>query len=614
MPSERSPLGFLSIGKDYAELLRFLRTGDVRPALFILPASLALLVAAFESLGVYLMIPLVKGMMALDFAFLYDDPALKPVFSLLLGESRPSTSVIFASLVLAIFLSFVAKNASQYASSVSVAFIVRRFANNLRKKILSNCLTYGKAYFDRVNAGHLHNVTVNITSNVAFRLTDLQQLFAWLFILVAYLGMMLYISWKLTLFVMLVFPVLNYSLARIISKIRVSSSAYAKFHAEMGRRVHNIFACIPLVKAYSQEATESSAFAKMSDDVAKMEFEIDRRLLLVQPVQETILLGLILLLISFMAFIVSREGTAQVPGFLIFFYIIRRASVAFGVLNSMKASLATVSGPIAEISAVLEEGESRRIPEGSERFPGLATAIEFRNLRYSYSSGRQILTGLSFTVEKGKMTAVVGPSGAGKTTVISLLCRFYDAPPETIFLDGKDIRAFTTDSVRASIALVGQDPVLFNDTLRANVAYGLSPTPSDAEIDRALAKARLKDLLAKLPAGLGTVIGDRGVQLSGGERQRISIARAILKNPEILILDEATSSLDSKTEALIQEAIDEIVCSKTSIVIAHRLATIKRADMIVVLDHGRVTESGPMEPLLRRNGTFRQLWEAQKFH
>ncbi|HLD09435.1 MAG TPA: ATP-binding cassette domain-containing protein, partial [Methylophilaceae bacterium] len=253
------------------------------------------------------------------------------------------------------------------------------------------------------------------------------------------------------------------------------------------------------------------------------------------------------------------------------------------------------------------------VPDGSKEFRGLKRAIEFKNVTFTYPSGREVLHAVSFRVRAGSMTALVGPTGAGKSTIINLLMRLYDSAPDSILIDAVDIREFSLASLRAHVALVSQDTQLFNDTLARNITYGLEQVPEE-KLTAAVRAARLEEFVARLPKGLGTEIGDRGVQLSGGEKQRVSIARALLKDADILILDEATSALDSKTERLVQEAIDEAVAGRTSIVIAHRLSTIQHADHIVVLDEGRVVEQGSLNELLKRRGVFHGLWEAQKFY
>jgi len=262
---------------------------------------------------------------------------------------------------------------------------------------------------------------------------------------------------------------------------------------------------------------------------------------------------------------------------------------------------------------ILSNEDKFFVKGGTKEFKGLKEKIEIKNLTFSYVTGLPILNNASFSIEKGKMTAIVGPTGSGKTTIISLLIRFYEIPKSTIVIDGIDIKDFTLESLRKHMALVSQETLLFNDSLRKNIIYGLKRNVSEKELIEATKKARLYEFIKKLPEGFETTIGDRGVKLSGGEKQRLSIARALLKKVEILMLDEATSSLDSITEKMIQESIDEAVKGRTSIVIAHRLSTIKNADKIVFIENGEVIEQGKIKELLDKKGKFYEHWMQQKF-
>jgi ABC-type multidrug transport system fused ATPase/permease subunit len=234
-------------------------------------------------------------------------------------------------------------------------------------------------------------------------------------------------------------------------------------------------------------------------------------------------------------------------------------------------------------------------------------AIEFRDVSFSYNHEEAILDGLSFAVKPGQKAAIVGRSGAGKSTIINLLCRFYDPQKGSITLDGLDLRNIKLHSLRKSIGLVSQEIVLFNTTIMENIKYG-NPRATDDDILEAVRRAHIHELIESLPEKYDTVTGDRGVKLSGGERQRLSIARTILKDPEILILDEATSSLDSKSERLIQQSIEPLMRNRTCVIIAHRLSTIVDADVIFVLEGRRLIESGRHDELLRRGGVYRMLW------
>ena len=286
----------------------------------------------------------------------------------------------------------------------------------------------------------------------------------------------------------------------------------------------------------------------------------------------------------------------------------------FNVFNNIKVTLARLKPPLKELAKIFDDKDKFYVIDGSKTFSGLQKGIEFHNLKFSYTPEIPVLKDINFFVEKGKMTAMVGPSGAGKTTLISLLMRFYDCPSGSIVIDGEDIKNFTLKSLREHISLVSQEVFLFNETLRYNMAFGLDREIKEVELIDVATKARIYDFISRLPNRFDTQIGDRGVRLSNGERQRIAIARALLKGSEILILDEATSSLDTKTEKLIQQAIDEAIKGRTAIVIAHRLSTIKSADKIVVIEEGKFIEEGSLTELLNKKGHFYKYWEAQKFY
>ena len=255
---------------------------------------------------------------------------------------------------------------------------------------------------------------------------------------------------------------------------------------------------------------------------------------------------------------------------------------------------------------------AERLADAAGAAPLSVTAggLSFRDVRFAYRPDREILNGVSFEVPPGRMLAIVGPTGAGKSTISRLLFRFYDATGGAVLIDGQDVRAVTQDSVRRAIGVVPQDTVLFNDTIRYNIAYG-RPAASDAEVEEAARLAQVHDFVLKLPEGYSTRVGERGLKLSGGEKQRVAIARTILKDPRILILDEATSALDTRTEQEIQAALRDVSRGRTTLVIAHRLSTVVEADEIIVLEDGQIAERGTHGVLIGRDGLYAEMWRRQ---
>lgn len=602
-----SPTAPASLLDSFRELCR--KTG-FRPHLLALPAFFAFSASLCEGYSVALMVPAVRGIVTMDFLFLKDSRGFSFLYSRLPWLFPKSNTALFLLLLGLIFVSTLLKNLFSYASSLKSAQIGGRFSNQLRQALFNRGLSFGKLYYDQSNIGHTHTVLFTHSEAVANQMLGAQDALGWVFLLAVYIAMMFWISWELTLGVMLVYPILHYAQRRLVEKIKRGSQLHAESKRILSGYASNILSCILLIKSYGQEEAEKREFARISGVLRSQDFSIEKKVTLVRPIQETIFVITLVLLLGGIALLPGRHMLG--PSLLVYFYLLRRSATAFSTASNFRASLAKLYGPVGDILGFLSDKGKFFVPDGTLEFPGLRREIELRDLRFSFPNGRRVIDGISLRVPKGKMTAIVGPSGTGKTTLINLVLRFYDPPPGAILIDGTDIREFTLKSLTRHMALVSQDTLLFNDTIRRNVAYGLDGAPEEKLWD-ALRKARLADFVSRLPEGLDTRIGDRGVRLSGGEKQRLSIARAMLKGAEILILDEATSSLDSQTETLIQESIEALLKEKTSIVIAHRLSTIRNADSIAVIESGRLAEQGGRQELLDRKGLFYRYWEEQRF-
>ncbi|MSR86579.1 ABC transporter ATP-binding protein [Candidatus Peribacteria bacterium] len=583
----------------------------VRPIHILVPLLLSVLAATFEGVGMGLLVPILNGFLTKSFAFVTEAPVIGPIMHMLPEPVLKNDRLIFAILMLGFIVMYILKNVTRFLSIISMGYFYQRVLHHLRKALFTKYLSFGKLFFDTTNVGHHSTLLFEFSQQALMPLATADRLINSVFALVVYLSVMIAISWKLTLIAIPLFFLLHIIIRTLIVRIKNVSHSIAERGADLNKKSVEILSTMPLVKAYRTERLEQDRYTSISDEKAKLDFRVNMLQSVILPLQEIVTVLVAASIFMGALYGLGRDQIASAPALIVYFYIVVNATSKFGTLSGYRGSLAAVAGPLDAVLSIFNEDGKFFVKGGSEPFASISDAIECKHLTFSYTD-RDVLKDISFTIKKGQMTAIVGPTGSGKSTLISLLMRYYDCPPGTVFIDGKDIRSFTLDSYLAHTAVVSQETLLLHDSLRNNITYGLQNV-SEQQLQDVVRRSRLADYVALLPQGLDTLIGDRGVKLSGGEKQRVSIARALLKGAEILILDEATSSLDSQTEKLIQEAIDEAVAGRTSIVIAHRLSTIKHADKIVVLVDGKAAEEGTLQQLLERKGPFFQLWEEQKF-
>lgn len=608
-------------------ILQVFRKAGVRWQVFILPSLFSVAAGLAEAVNIAILLPLCRGLVAGNYDFLKTQSWFLRVGGFL-HLDRLSNTLIFALLLATVFISAAGKSICEYFSILIVSKEIRLFSNNLRKLLFGRFITFGKLFFDQSSLGVIYQHLIATTQRISYDLKSYQLALTVLCQLVVYLGTMFAICWQLTLAAFFMFPLLHFASSWLVHKIRISSSEHAAAADELAQKIFNVFSAMLLVKSYHAEELEKKSFARVSDSVERLEFSIDKKDGLIMPLQEFVFLVVMLLLVGVVAVLVRYHVVSDFSKFLVFFYILKRSSSHFKTLNSIRTSYAVSIGQWQNVLGVLEDDGKHFVKSGPKEFRGLSRSIEVKGLSFSYPSRPGALKDCSFVVEKGKMTALVGETGSGKSTVVNLLCRFYEAPKGTVLIDGVDINEFSLGSFYRHVAYVSQDIQLMNDSFRANLLYGLDAASIPEEkILLTLERARLSDYVKRLEAGLDTPlkergrrqndatakVGDRGVRLSGGEKQRLSLARAMLKEADILVLDEATSALDSATERLIQDSIMEAARGRTSFVIAHRLSTIKHADKIIVFHDGRVVEEGKLQDLLEKKGRFYELWEAQKF-
>lgn len=627
------PGRFAAFVKGATQLRDFLRLVNTRWALFWTAVGLSGVGVIFTLLEIRLLLLLLQSMIRRDGGLVggggFASLVVRPLVRLIAGENAALLAVVILLLAM-VFIQTV----FSYLAAVTVNRQIRDAKSSIRGLIFERYLTFGKLFFDRTSLTRLNTTLMTDTDVVAGRVKSLHQLLAQGLAVLLYGLLLLVIDVRLTLLTTVLLPAVMLSAGWLIRQIWLSAGEMLRTRKMLDEKIFNILSCIPLVQAENYQGEEKRVFAEVSRQEVAAGCRVAQIEELAGPLHHVASVLVLLGLAVFVAATVPADGSADVTGYFVFFIVVLRMAGSLGLMGRSVNAIAKTSPTMARINRMLDDVGKHIVSEGSRELADLRESIEFRHLDFGYRELRRIdgtaaddgasggtrrpdkqlvLRDLNLRVEKGQMTALVGPTGAGKTTVLNLLLRFYDCPAGSIFVDGIDIREYTVSSLRDQMTYVGQDVQLLNDTLRANICYGITPDLSDEEVMEAAERARIDGLIRRLPGRLDTVIGDRGVQLSGGEKQRVCIARALLKDTPIVLLDEATSALDSETERDIQTAVAAAVRGRTTVVIAHRLSTVRNADTIAVIDKGRVVEQGALTELMDRKAVFHGLWTAQMF-
>lgn len=522
-------------------------------------------------------------------------------------------SDVLIKICLLILIAFFFKNVFGYLQAYFMAVVEYGAMKDLRDQAFEHLNSLQLSYFKKEKTG---NLISRFTNDVNIVQSSISATFSNLIkeplTILVFLGIALSISWQLTLFAILILPFSTGIIIWIGVKLRKLTSVLQSKLADITSVLQETISGVKIVKAFGMEPFENRRFTTETKNFFRMVLKIVRIRNASSPITEFLSVIIGVFIIYYGGILVLEENVLSASEFLGFLFAIFQMLPPIKELSSVNNRIQEASAAGDRIFEILDIKPDITNSSKAIALKEFKDRIEFRNVHFNYDdSDEKILTDINFIVKKGEILALVGPSGGGKSTLVDLIPRFYDPVKGQILIDNHDIKYYTIESLRSKMGIVTQETFLFNTSIKENIAYGLIDCSMDKIIEAAKT-ANAHKFISEMPNGYNTMIGERGVKLSGGQRQRLTIARAILKDPEIMIFDEATSALDNESEILVQEAIERLMKNRTTFVIAHRLSTIRNADKIIVIDRGKIVQFGKHEDLLRSiDGLYKKLYEMQ---
>lgn len=517
---------------------------------------------------------------------------------------------VWTVFAVALVLLTIVKGVAEYVGTILIQHVGLSGVTDLRNDVYAQVVQQPVGFFQINPVGRVMSAVIADIEQLRSAFSDwFAEFFRQAFALVAFVTVMLVINWRMALGSALLIPLVVWPVGKFGRRIRRSSESSRSKLADLSHILQETVSGNRVVKAFGMEHFEIRKFRVAARKLLHENMRWIEAFAVTSPVMD--LLGAVVVaLVLLFARSEIKAGRMSVGLFVSFAYALFKAYEPIKRIGTVYQLFLQALGISSQVFAFLDMPEEQMEAPGAKVLPRFSRSVEFDGVSFAYDGGTLILDHIDLTVSAGTMVAIVGSSGAGKTTLLNLLPRFYTATAGDVRIDGRDVRDVTLRSLRAQMAVVTQETILFNDTVRNNLCYG-RPDMSDDKIVEAARAALAHDFILRMPRGYHTHIGDRGQRLSGGQRQRLAIARALLKDAPILILDEATSELDSESEMLVQRALNNLMTGRTVFVIAHRLSTIRRADMIAVLDDHKIRETGTHEELLARGGIYARLYDMQ---